>query len=95
MISTEPVILFKRPKRRQAGTALLQTLIGKPPTGTLYVAWDNTDSHPADEMAARVRGALGRLVLLHRPTSSPRLNPLESGGAPADGKSPMANSSNR
>lgn len=49
----------------------------KYPTGTIYVAWDNTHTHEDDEVEAVVRGAAGRLVLLYLPTYSPWLNPIE------------------
>ena len=55
----------------------MQTLVDKQPTGTIYVAWDNADTHQDDEVEAVVRGAAGRLVLLYLPTYSPWLNPIE------------------
>jgi transposase len=56
---------------------LLQALLDKHPTGTIYVAWDNATTHEDDEIEAVVRGAAGRLVLLYLPTYSPWLNPIE------------------
>ena len=73
----ETVVLFKRRKRRREVAELLQTLVDKHPTGTIYVAWDNADTHQDDEIEAVVRGAAGRLVLLYLPTYSPWLNPIE------------------
>jgi transposase len=73
----ETVILFKRRKRRREVAELLQALVDKHPTGTVYVAWDNADTHEDDEIEAVVRGAAGRLVLLYLPTYSPWLNPIE------------------
>ena len=73
----ETVILFKRRKRRREVAELLQALVDKHPTGTIYVAWDNADTHEDDEVDAVVRGAAGRLVLLYLPTYSPWLNPIE------------------
>jgi len=73
----ETVILFKRRKRRREVAELLQALVDKHPTGTIYVAWDNADTHEDDEVEAVVRGAAGRLVLLSLPTYSPWLNPIE------------------
>jgi transposase len=73
----ETVILFKRRKRRREVAELLQALVDKHPTGTIYVAWDNADTHEDDEVEAVVRGAAGRLVLLYLPTYSPWLNPIE------------------
>jgi transposase len=73
----EPVVLFCRCKRRQEVAALLQTLVDKPPTGTISVAWDNADTHADAEVEAVVRAAAGRLVLRYLPTDSPWLNPIE------------------
>jgi transposase len=73
----ETVVLFRRRKRRQEVTELLQALVAKHPTGTIYVAWDNADTHADDEIEAVVRAAAGRLVLLYLPTYSPWLNPIE------------------
>ena len=56
---------------------LLQALVDKHPTGIIYVAWDNADTHQDDEVEAVVRAAAGRLVLLYLPTYSPWLNPIE------------------
>jgi transposase len=56
---------------------LLQALIEKHPTGTIYVAWDNVDTHQDDEVEAVVRAAAGRLVLLCLPTYSPWKSPIE------------------
>ena len=56
---------------------LLQALLDKHPTGTIYVAWDNADTHEDDEVEEVVRAAAGRLVLLYLPTYSPWLNPIE------------------
>jgi DDE superfamily endonuclease len=49
---------------------LLQAVVDKHPTGTLYVAWDNADTHEDDEVEEVVRAAAGRLVLLYLPTYS-------------------------
>jgi putative transposase len=73
----ETVVLFKRRKRRREVAELLQTLVDKHPTGTIYVAWDNAGTHQDDEVEAVVRGAAGRLILLYLPTYSPWLNPIE------------------
>ena len=67
----ETVVLFKRRKRRREVAELLQTLVDKHATGTIYVTWDNADTHQDDEVEAVVRGAAGRLVLLYLPTYSP------------------------
>jgi transposase len=73
----ENVVLFQRRKRRQEIAQLLEALVEKHPTGTIYVAWDNADTHEDDEVEAVVRAAAGRLVLLYLPTYSPWLNPIE------------------
>jgi transposase len=73
----ETVVLVRRHKRRREIAELLQALVDKHPTGTVYVAWDNANTHEDDEVEAVVRGAAGRLVLLYLPTYSPWLNPIE------------------
>jgi putative transposase len=73
----ETVVLFRRRKRRREIAELLQALVDKHPTETVYVAWDNADTHQDAEVDAVVRGAAGRLVLLYLPTYSPWLNPIE------------------
>ncbi len=73
----ESVVLFRRRKRRKEIAELLQALVGKHPTGTIYVAWDNAGTHEDDEVEQVVRAAAGRLVLLYLPTYSPWLNPIE------------------
>jgi transposase len=73
----ETVALLRRHKRRREIAELLQALLDRHPTGTVYVAWDNASTHEDDEVEAVVRGAAGRLVLLYLPTYSPWLNPIE------------------
>jgi transposase len=73
----ETVVLFRRRTRRREVAELLQVLVDKHPTGTIYVAWDNADTHTDDEVEAMVRAAAGRLVLLYLPAYSPWLNPIE------------------
>lgn len=73
----DTVVLFRRRKRRKEVADLLQTLIDKHPTGTIFVALDNASTHQDDEVEAVLRGAAGRLVLLYLPTYSPWLNPIE------------------
>jgi len=75
--SGESVVLFRRRKRRCEVAELLQTLVDKHPTGTIYVAWDNSSTHEDNEVEEVVRAAAGRLVLLYLPTYSPWLNPSE------------------
>ena len=69
--------MFSRRKRRREVAELLQALVDRHPTETVYVAWDNASTHEDDEVDAVVRGAAGRLVLLYLPTYSPWLNPIE------------------
>jgi len=73
----ETVVLIRRRKRRREIAELLEALLEKHPTGTVYVAWDNSNTHEDDEVEAVLRGAAGRLVLLYLPTYSPWLNPIE------------------
>lgn len=73
----ETVVIFRRRKRRREIAELLQMLLDKHPHETIYVAWDNSNTHQDDEVEAVVRGACGRLVLLYLPTYSPWLNPIE------------------
>jgi putative transposase len=73
----ETVVIIRRRKRRLEVAELLQALVDKHPTGTIYVAWDNAITHQDDEVEAVVRAAAGRLVLLYLPTYSPWLNPIE------------------
>jgi len=73
----ETVVLTRRRKRRREVAELLEALVAKHPTETVYVAWDNADTPEDDEVEAVVRGAAGRLVLLYLPTYSPWLNPIE------------------
>lgn len=73
----ETVVQFQRHKRRREIAQLLEALLEKHPTETVYVAWDNVNTHEDDEVEAVVRAAAGRLVLLYLPTYSPWLNPIE------------------
>ncbi|MDQ3496663.1 MAG: IS630 family transposase [Actinomycetota bacterium] len=73
----QTVVLIRRRKRRPEVAELLEALLEKHPTGRVYVAWDNSNTHEDDEVEAVLRGAAGRLVLLYLPTYSPWLNPIE------------------
>lgn len=73
----ETVVIFRRRKRRPQIAEFLQTLLDKHPHETIYVAWDNVNTHFDDEIEAIVRAAAGRLVLMYLPTYSPWLNPIE------------------
>ena len=73
----ETVVIFRRRKRRPQIAEILQRLLDKHPHETIYVAWDNVNTHQDDEVEAVVRSAAGRLVLMYLPTYSPWLNPIE------------------
>jgi transposase len=73
----EAVVQFHPRKRRREVAQLLEALLAKHPTGTVYVAWDNASTHADDEGEDVVRAAAGRLVLLYLPTYAPWLNPIE------------------
>ncbi len=73
----ETVVITRRHKRRREVADLLTALLDKHRHETVYVAWDNANTHEDDEIEAVLRGAAGRLVLLYLPTYSPWLNPIE------------------
>ncbi len=73
----ETVVLVRRHQRRREIAERVAALLDNHPRGTVYVAWDNANTHEDDEVEAVVRGAAGRLVLLYLPTDSPWLNPIE------------------
>jgi putative transposase len=73
----ETRVHIRRRKRRMETAELLQAVLDRHPTKTVYVAWDNASTHMDDEVEAVVRAAAGRLVLLYLPTYSPWLNPIE------------------
>jgi putative transposase len=73
----ETVGIFRRHQRRREIAELLQALLERHPGQTVYIAWDNVNTHEDEEVEAVVRGAAGRLVLLSLPTDSPWLNPIE------------------
>jgi putative transposase len=73
----ETEVIFRKCKRRREIAELLERLLQKHPTGTIYVAWDNASTHEDDEVEVVIRAAAGRLVLLYLPTYNPRLNPIE------------------
>lgn len=73
----ETVVIFRQRKRRREVAELLEALLEKHPHETVYVAWDNSNTHQDNEVEAVVRAAAGRLILLYLPTYSPWLNPIE------------------
>ena len=75
--SGETVVIVRQHKRRCEIAQLLAQLLHKHPTETIFVTWDNCNTHQDDEVEALVRQAQGRLVLLYLPTYSPWLNPIE------------------
>lgn len=73
----ETVVIVRRHKRRREIAQLLELLLEKYPHETIYVTWDNANTHQDEEVEAVVRAAAGRLILLYLPTYSPWLNPIE------------------
>lgn len=73
----ETLVIFRRRKRRVQIAEFLKLLLEKHPHETVYLAWDNVNTHQGDEVEAVLRSAAGRLVLLYLPTYSPWLNPIE------------------
>jgi putative transposase len=63
--------LARKRKRLQEIAELLEALLKKQPDDTIYVTWDDANTHQDDEVKAEVRGAAGRLILLYLPTYSP------------------------
>ena len=73
----ETVVIVRRHKRRCEIAQFLELLLEKHPHETIYVTWDNVNTHEDEEVEAVVRAAAGRLILLYLPTYSPWLNPIE------------------
>ena len=73
----ETVVIFRKRKRRPQIAEFLQMLIDKHRNETVYVAWDNVNTHQDHEVEEVVRSAAGRLILMYLPTYSPWLNPIE------------------
>jgi putative transposase len=44
----ETLVIFRRRKRRCEVAELLNALLDKHPTGTVFVAWDNSTTHEDD-----------------------------------------------
>jgi DDE superfamily endonuclease len=51
----QTVVLIRRRKRRRETAELLEALLEKHPRGTVYVAWDNSNTHEDDEIEAVLR----------------------------------------
>lgn len=73
----ETRVIFRRRKKRPQIAEFLLLLLESHPKQTVYVAWDNVNTHQNDEVEAVVRSAAGRLILMYLPTYSPWLNPIE------------------
>ena len=73
----ETIVLFRKRKRRKEIAELLQALLQKHRHETIYLVWDNVNTHNGEEIEQVLRAAAGRLVLLYLPTYSPWLNPIE------------------
>lgn len=73
----QTTVITRKRKTREQIAQLLEQLLLKHPGETIYVAWDNADTHSGGKVDEVVRAAAGRLVLLYLPTYSPWLNPIE------------------
>jgi transposase len=71
------VVRLEKHKKREQIAAFLEQLLDEHPTKTIYVAWDNVNTHSHGKIEEVLRAAAGRLVLLYLPTYSPWLNPIE------------------
>ena len=69
----EVVALVQTRKRRSEVAELLEHLLAKHPTETIYLAWDNASTHRDGQVDDLLRAAAGQLVLLYLPTYSPWL----------------------
>ena len=75
---TGATVMITRDHKCKADVAvMLQQLLDRHPTGTIYLAWDNSPTHFGGEIEVVLKKAQGRLVLLYLPTYSPWLNPIE------------------
>jgi transposase len=73
----ETVVQFQSHKRRKEMALLLRALLAKHPTGTIYITWDNANTHRNEDVQQVIDEAAGRMILLYLPTYSPWLNPIE------------------
>jgi hypothetical protein len=60
----ETEVIFRRHKRRKEIAELLQRLVDKHPTSTIYVAWDNARPHEEAQVARR-SGQVSAFVPAH------------------------------
>jgi transposase len=73
----ETVMITSLHKKKADIAKMLEALITKHETGTIYLTLDNSPTHFDDEIDAVIRMANGRLIVLYLPTYSPWLNPIE------------------
>ncbi len=73
----ETVMITREHKCRVDVAVFLRALLDHHETGTIYLAWDNCNTHFDDEIDTILKEANGRLVFLYLPTYSPWLNPIE------------------
>lgn len=71
------VFLVRKRKRRIEIAEFLRALMAEHPHETVYLVWDNVNTHEGPEIDLVLKEADGRLVLLYLPTYSPWLNPIE------------------
>jgi len=84
--SGQTVVLIRLRKRRPEVAELLEALLEKHPTGTVYVAWDNSNTHEDDEVEAVLRAAAGRLVSYTCQPTAPGSTPSRCSGATSAGR---------
>jgi transposase len=73
----ETVMITREHKCRVDVAVFLRALLDHHKTGTIYLTWDNCNTHFDEEIDSILKEANGRLVLLYLPTYSPWLNPIE------------------
>jgi transposase len=73
----DTVMIIRDHKCKADVAVLLQQVLDRHPTGTIYLAWDNSPTHFGGDIEVVLKKAQGRLVLLYLPTYSPWLNPIE------------------
>ena len=56
----ETVVIIQKRKKREQIAQLLEKLVAKHPRQTVYVAWDNADTHSGGKVEEVLRGAAGR-----------------------------------
>ena len=71
------LLLIRKHKWRREIAELLDALLDNHPTETIYVAWDNANTHQNDEVEAVVQRTVERLILLSLPTYRSWLNSIK------------------